>query len=658
MGEHVRAFRGLIQFNKDTFERVPSPLSAAYWQAVFENFQVDLGRLRTLFSDAWHHLSDAISLKVILPISAALVFAYVLIIPLRIRLQQLGLDYASTQVPQTRARRSILALWFLLVGTATTSVAFIVIVQSLDWTGSLTVPASTLAWTLAFAGIFGSVAISLGSALLLVDRQSWRLLPIEDREAEILRPFPVAAAFVVLFGIGLTELNRIVGASPAANVTANLLIALLHLTLLASVLLTLRKLRKARDQSAGRTLKRRSLVTFVMLLGWVAVVICLLAIIRGNVNLALLVGREIIWASVVISFAYLLMTAADDVATTVLSAESRFGGALTRGFGLREGTVRQTGLLISAVARVTIGFLTVSAIVAPLGGGPAPAYTHLAEITTISLGGIVIQPGALIRALAVFMLGLAGVRFLGRWMERTYLPATELDVGARTSALSITRYIGIIVAAFWAISTLGIGMERIALLASALSVGIGFGLQAITQNFISGLILLAERPIKIGDTIQVGTDEGDVKRISVRSTEIQIGDRSTLIVPNSELITKTVRNMTLANPLGRVQVKFSIAMDEDVEEIIDILLELFTSHTTVLDDPTPTVMIDSLADEKIHLNGVAFVPSPRLVYATRSDLMLRLLKKLRERGVASDVIPTDSSGDCHAERLDANPADI
>jgi small-conductance mechanosensitive channel len=187
------------------------------------------------------------------------------------------------------------------------------------------------------------------------------------------------------------------------------------------------------------------------------------------------------------------------------------------------------------------------------------------------------------------------------------------------------------------VSSLGVGVERIALLASALSVGIGFGLQAITQNFISGLILLAERPVKIGDTIRVGTDEGDVKSINVRSTEIQIGDRSTLIIPNSELITKSVRNMTLANPLGRVQIVFSVPMEEDADEIIAILMRLFADHPAVLSDPTPSVMIDSLVEGKINFNGIAFVSSPRLAYATRSELLLQLLRRLKARGMSAEA---------------------
>ena len=115
---------------------------------------------------------------------------------------------------------------------------------------------------------------------------------------------------------------------------------------------------------------------------------------------------------------------------------------------------------------------------------------------------------------------------------------------------------------------MGIGFEKLALLASALSVGIGFGLQAITQNFVSGLILLAERPVKLGDRVRIGDQVGDIRRISVRATEIQTDDKSTLIVPNSELITKSVQNLTMDSALGRISIAFSVPLNTDIVKLV------------------------------------------------------------------------------------------
>ncbi len=225
------------------------------------------------------------------------------------------------------------------------------------------------------------------------------------------------------------------------------------------------------------------------------------------------------------------------------------------------------------------------------------------------------------------------MRAVRHWLDERFLPATDLDPGARNSVSTIVSYAGIILACFWALSALGIGVERIALVVSALSVGIGFGLQAITQNFVSGLILLAERPVKIGDTVRIGTDEGDVRRISVRSTEIQIADRSTLIVPNSELITKSIRNMTLANPLGRIQIVFAAPLDTDVEAVRRAVLGAYEANATVLADPAPSVFIDGIEGGQIAFKSFAFVPTPRLAYATRSAVLFDLLARLRTDGI-------------------------
>jgi small-conductance mechanosensitive channel len=185
-----------------------------------------------------------------------------------------------------------------------------------------------------------------------------------------------------------------------------------------------------------------------------------------------------------------------------------------------------------------------------------------------------------------------------------------------------------------AMSAMGIGLERIAWVASALSVGIGFGLQAVVQNFVSGLILLAERPVKVGDWVSLGGVEGDIRRINVRATEIQMGDRSTVIVPNSEFITKTVRNVTHANPLGLVQIKLPMPLSTDPQQVRDLMLEAFQAHADVLKQPEPSVALDGIDNGRLVFNATGFVSSPRAAYATRSALLFDVLTRLRDAGIA------------------------
>jgi small-conductance mechanosensitive channel len=226
------------------------------------------------------------------------------------------------------------------------------------------------------------------------------------------------------------------------------------------------------------------------------------------------------------------------------------------------------------------------------------------------------------------------VRTLKRWLKDHFLPTTTLDAGMQMSASTLFGYAGSVTVVAMAMSAVGIGLERVAWVASALSVGIGFGLQAVVQNFVSGLILLAERPVKVGDWVVLGTVEGDIRRINVRATEIQMSDRSTVIVPNSEFITKTVRNITHASPLGLVQIKLPMPLDTDVQRVQDVLLAAFTNHPEVQPTPAPSVALEGIdSNGKLMFNATAYVPSPRRSYSVRSDVLLVVLKELRAAGL-------------------------
>ena len=157
-----------------------------------------------------------------------------------------------------------------------------------------------------------------------------------------------------------------------------------------------------------------------------------------------------------------------------------------------------------------------------------------------------------------------------------------MDSGAREALLTIIGYVGFVVAAIFGLSVAGFSFGNLAVIAGALSLGIGFGLQNIVNNFVSGIILLFERPIKTGDWIVTGSTEGYVKKIRVRSTEIQTFDRSDVIVPNSNLISAPVTNWTLRDQYGRIIVRVGVAYGSDVELVRDVLKEIATKHDEIL----------------------------------------------------------------------------
>jgi small-conductance mechanosensitive channel len=294
----------------------------------------------------------------------------------------------------------------------------------------------------------------------------------------------------------------------------------------------------------------------------------------------------------------------------------------------------QAVVLLSGVGRLAIAFMALMLFLAPFGEGPAEVFRQLDYLHAgVTIGEVQIRPTTVLQSVVVLLLAFGSVKVLQRWLAAQYLPTTNLDPGMRASTATLFGYAGYVLAVALTLSAAGIGLERVAWVVSALSVGIGFGLQAVVQNFVSGLILLAERPVKVGDWVSLSGVEGDIRRINVRATEIQMGDRSTVIVPNSEFITKIVRNVTLSNPMGLVQIKLPMLRSTNAAQVRDTMLAALDQHTDVLDEPAPKVQLDGLTGDHLIFNATAYVNSPRAAYGVRSTLLFDILRRLREAGV-------------------------
>lgn len=215
------------------------------------------------------------------------------------------------------------------------------------------------------------------------------------------------------------------------------------------------------------------------------------------------------------------------------------------------------------------------------------------------VGAITISFSNIALAIAFFMALLFVTRLLQQVLGQKILPKTNMDESLRQSIIQVLGYVGLILALMVGISVLGFDLTNLALIAGALSVGIGFGLQSIVSNFVSGLILLFERPIKVGDWIITGSGEGIVKRISVRSTEIETFDRTSIIVPNSELITSSVKNWTHTDRIGRVIIPVGVSYDSDPHQVIDILLQCASDEQRCLKRPEPSVVFKDYADSAL-----------------------------------------------------------
>lgn len=211
-------------------------------------------------------------------------------------------------------------------------------------------------------------------------------------------------------------------------------------------------------------------------------------------------------------------------------------------------------------------------------------------------------------------------RLIQWFLSSRVFPHTELDLGLREAISSITGYVGIIIAILISLGAVGLDLSNLALVIGALSVGIGFGLQAIFSNFISGLILLFERPVKVGDWVVVGDKEGTIKKIRVRSTEIQTFQNASVIVPNSQLISETVTNWTLHDKVGRVEIKVGVAYGSDTEKVREVLLAVAEDHPAVRALPAPVIIFTKFGDSSLDIELRCFIRNIRDVFTVSSEL--------------------------------------
>ncbi|MCG8277928.1 DUF3772 domain-containing protein [Stenotrophomonas sp. NLF4-10] len=652
LGDSIEKMR-TQQFGAQLGRKVGSPLSPVLWRKFADSLPGDLQRIRALYRQAGNALHDAVAAHGAKVPSLGVLLALLLVLPLQFWLRRFGRRRAaSAQAPAGRLRRTGLAVWLLLVGTLLPGLAALAVVGGLRAVSAIPPRLESVADVLVTATFVSAFIAAVAACLLAPRRPSWRLANVDDASARRLLALARGAAALTWATLLLRALARAARTSQVSAVLLDGLVALGYVALIMAMLVTLTRLHRRRAADAMRAEQRADAgaakpprlrsgwLVLARLGGHLTVLAALLATLLGYLNFALFATQQMVGVTVLALVVSLLLKFADDLSLWLLAPDSGFGRVLRLSTGLQPAQLEQAGVLLSALLRVVLVLLGLAALVALFGNASALYDWTAALGSGLKIGDQLLKPSSLLWAALVLVLGLGLARILQQWLVGTYLPKTGLDAGVRNSVSTVARYLGIVLAVLWALATLGIGFEKLALLASALSVGIGFGLQAITQNFVSGLILLAERPVKIGDWIKIGDQEGDIRRISVRSTEIQVGDRSTLIVPNSELITKTIRNMTMAGALGRVQLQFSVPLNTDVAQVRQLLLDMFAGHEGVLDDPAPSVFIDSIAGGLVALNCFAYVSSPRNVYGTRSELLFELLRRTAEQGIAL-VTPTD-----------------
>ena len=619
-------------FNSQVTSRAASPLSPAFWSSLIRPTDEDLARLRDLRGEAADALASATSAEHRWFFFSTLIAAVLVWTWVRRMLERLLADAMVRWLPEGRLRRSALALSVSLATLGTIAGSVSLLRWGLESSAELGTDIASLTNHVLTLVVFSAFISGLGRAMLMLQRPSWRLPPIPDEVASALGWFPKVLALVLMVMLTQERINSVIGTSLALTLATNGLTALVVSLLFVFALVRYR--RTLREHALPRPTGLAGLIPAVIVV-WVGLI--LLTLLAGYLTLAFYLTGKLLWVSVVTTCAYLLITVFGDLCETLLSPRQPGGLALASALGLQQRHQAQASTILAGIGRTLLLFAAAVLVFMPSGTSTSELLLSLADWDGSGgkvLGNLKIVPQDILLAVAIFIGGWFAIRVVKRWLSERLLPETDMDAGMRASLVTLVGYLGFLFLAMLVMSTLHINLTSLTWVVSALSVGIGFGLQQIVQNFISGLILLTERPVKVGDWVSLAGVEGDIRRINVRATEIQMSDRSTVIVPNSQFISQNVRNVTMANALGVVGVTLTLPLETDASQVRELLLAAYKEHDAILDAPATSVTFKDLTSSGMVIAVSGYVGSPRQVSSTRSDLLFTILARLREAGIA------------------------
>lgn len=471
----------------------------------------------------------------------------------------------------------------------------------------------------------------LSNAVFAPFRPHWRLVKLSNKGARSLSWCLQAMAVVNGLDYVFDRISESMGSPVVVTVAKSFFAALLIGLILIASSFGRPILAKSGDPDAPGRRWPHGMAIILRVLG----TLLIFTAVIGYVGLARFIATQLIMTSAVLATMYLGFQLGKAVSRQGVFAETIIGRFLENRFKLGEVALDQAGL-VAGLSTYAIALLTGIPLILLSWGFHIQDLELIAYrlFTEIRIGNMSISLVSIFAGIMLFAGGYLVTRWVQRWLDSNVMARGQMDLGVRNSVKTGIGYLGIALAAIIAISAAGIDLSSLALVASALSVGIGFGLQNIVSNFVSGLILLVERPFKVGDWIVSGTSEGIVKRISVRATEIETFRKQSIIVPNSELINASLGNWTHRNRLARSEIPVSVSFESDPQKVMEILLELVRGVPKVLRNPEPHVEFLRFGPSSLDFEMRFYLSDLSDGMEIRNNLRIDILRRFREEGIS------------------------
>ncbi|MGI9374229.1 MAG: mechanosensitive ion channel domain-containing protein [Hyphomicrobiales bacterium] len=554
-----------------------------------------------------------------------------------------GPNIAETE-PATLSR-----LWRVFRGLLINTVAFTIATVGVGFVlssaGMLPEKMRVLGIAFLNSGVFLIAVRSITRGVLAKNRREWRLAAVTDSQATRLKSIIDLGALIIAINILLNEMSVVVFAPVSASILFSAIITVLLAGCLFSALAVVKtRNEELSDEDTRPPLRRGSFkwLASIRWALWVIGIFCLVCVIFGYMSLGHFMMTQVAYSGISIAILYLAHHLVDELVNTGMQPGWTAGDFLRQNFGLSDKAVERIGLFLGTATDFLLVFIGLPIIVGQWALTRVDFHSWLVTLFFgFEVGGVHISLAKVLLAVAALVAGLVFTKLFTNWLDSRVLSRAQLNRGVRDSVRTATGWFGYVVAAILAFTFAGVDFSKIAIVAGALGVGIGFGLQSIVNNFVSGLILLAERPVKVGDWIKVTGGEGYVKKIKIRSTEIETFDKCSIIVPNSSLIAEPVQNWTHGDTMGRVKVPIGVSYDTDPEHLREVVYTCATAHDQVLAFPQPSVVFMGFGASSLDFELRCFIPDVDYVLAVASDLRFEIFKALKENDIEIPFPQTD-----------------